>query len=189
MTLQDLIEDKKGVFVLYWYDREDNLVSRMCYPEVINQRTVYLLRENIDTMADRNLFCLVFEDLTSDKIYVYNKGALINGDIVVIESDDFSVSESDKRMFYRYAISSDLMLMNRHHHEKVTLNNISYTGVNIFTNTELKMGEEIMLYDPGEIIPVYIPGKVVYIDGKGNYGVMVCGNYDHINRIVVPKII
>ena len=189
MTLTELISQKEGVFVLYWYDLQDELVSRVCYPEVVSDDTVVLLNENIETMADRNLFCLVYEELSSNHVYVFNKGALINTDKVFIKSDDLSVSESDKRMFYRYGISTDLVLMNKHHHERVKLNNISYTGVNITTDIPLKMGEEIMLYDPSEVVPVYIPGEVVYIERENNYGIMICGNYDHINRIVVPKII
>jgi hypothetical protein len=189
MTLLDLIKEKKGVFVLYWYDTEDNLVSQMCKPEIINDRTVKLLDDNINSMATRNLFCLVFEEISSDNVYIFNRGALKNSSEVIIEDDDFEVDTSDKRMFYRYELSTELMLMNKAHHEKVHLNNISYTGVSINTPIKLQMGEEIMLYDPGEIVPVYIPGVVVYVDGKDNYGVMICGNYDHINRIVVPNII
>lgn len=189
MTLLDLIKEKKGVFVLYWYDSDDNLVSAMCKPEIVDERTVKLLDENIYSMATRNLFCLVFEEISSDNVYIYNRGALKNSDEVIIESNDFEVDTSDKRMFYRYELSTELMLMNMAHHEKVHLNNISYTGVSINTPTKLQMGEEIMLYDPGEVVPVYIPGVVVYADDKDNYGIMICGNYDHINRIVVPNII
>lgn len=189
MTLIDLINEKKGIFVLYWYDGDDNLISEMVEPKVINYTTVELCDGVISSMASRNLFCLVFEEVPSDNVYIYNRGVLVNGEKVLIESDDFTVNESDKRMFYRYNISSDLMLMNKNHHERVVLNNISYTGVSIKCRTELEMGEEIMLYDPTETVPVYIPGEVVYRDEKGDYGIMISGNYDHINRIVVPNVI
>ncbi len=189
MTLIDLINEKKGIFVLYWYDSDDSLVSQVVEPKVINYRTVQLKETNIGTMAGRNLFCLVFEELSSDNVFIYNRGVLINSETVTLESEDLTVSESDKRMFYRYNISSDLMLMNKKHHEKVKMNNISYTGVSIHTATELDMGEEIMLYDPSENVPVYIPGEVVYKGDNGDYGIMISGNYDHINRIVVPSII
>ncbi len=189
MTLIDLINEKKGIFVLYWYDSEDNLVSQVVKPKSISYDTVEIMEGNIDSMARRNLFCLVFEEVPSDNVYIYNRGVLINNETVVLKSEDFTVDETDKRMFYRYNISSDLMLMNKKHHERVHMNNISYTGVNIHTFSELELGEEIMLYDPGENVPVYIPGEVVYRDDNGDYGIMISGNYDHINRIVIPNII
>ncbi|MBR1861407.1 MAG: PilZ domain-containing protein [Lachnospiraceae bacterium] len=189
MKLTDLISEKKGTFVLYWYDEEDNLVSKMCEPKVINEKTVLLMSEPIKSMATHNLFCLVFEELLSDNVLIFNRGVISNIDSVKLVSDDFTVDESDKRMFYRYEMSTELMLMNREHHERVHLNNISYTGVNISTATKLKMDEEIMLYDPEELIPVYIPGRVVYDDENNNYGVMICGNFDHINRVVVPNLL
>ncbi len=189
MTLIDLINEKKGIFVLYWYDSEDSLVSQVVKPKVINYKTIELEPTNIGTMASRNLFCLVFEEVSADNVYIYNRGVLVNGESVTLESEDFSVNESDKRMFYRYNISSDLMLMNKKHHERVKMNNISYTGVSINTPANLDMGEEVMLYDPGENVPVYIPGQIVYKNDRGDYGIMISGNYDHINRIVVPNII
>ncbi len=189
MTLIDLINERKGIFVLYWYDVEDNLVSEVVKPIVLSFNTVEIMQNSIESMARRNLFCLVFEEVPSDNVFIYNRGVLVNNENVVLRSDDFTVDESDKRMFYRYNISSDLMLMNKKHHERVHLNNISYTGVNIHAFSNLELGEEIMLYDPTENVPVYIPGEVVFKDDNGDYGIMICGNYDHINRIVIPNII
>ncbi len=189
MTLTDLIDGKKGIFVLYWYDSEDNLISEIVEPRMINFDTVLIRNTNISSMATRNLFCLVFEEVPSDNVYIYNKGVLQNGDRVLLKSEDLSVNESDKRMFYRYNISTELMLMNKKHHNRIRLNNISYTGVSIHTDTKLDMYEEVMLYDPTENIPVYIPGTVVYDSGSGDYGIMISGNYDHINRIIIPNVI
>ena len=188
MTLIDLIKENKGVFVLYWYNAEDNLESEVCTPSIIDYRTVKLKDDIIVSMATRNLYCLVYEDVSSDIVYIFNKGVLTNVDGVFIESEDFQVDTGDKRMFFRYDLSTDLMLMNRRRHERVKLNNISYTGVNITTPIPLEMGEEVMLYDPSEIVPVYIPGEVVHKGEDNTYGVMISGNFDHINRVVIPKI-
>ena len=188
MQLTDLIKENKGVFVLYWYNREDNLESEVCTPAIVDYRTIRLKDDIIPSMASKNLYCLVYEDVESDTVYIFNKGVLVNVEGVSIESEDFEVDTGDKRMFFRYELSSDLMLMNRKRHERVHMNNISYTGVNITTTIPLDMGEEVMLYDPSEIIPVYIPGEVVHKGDDNTYGVMISGNFDHINRVVIPKI-
>ena len=42
MLLTDLIKENKGVFVLYWYNSEDNLESEVCTPKVIDYRMIQL---------------------------------------------------------------------------------------------------------------------------------------------------
>lgn len=187
MTLNELIEEKKGTFILYWFNRENVMVSKKCYPEIIDEHTVQLFDRPIDSMARKSLFCLLFEEQDEGNIYSINKGYLKNVNNVLLVTDSLDVMINDKRAFFRFDLGVEIMLMNARYHEKIEVCDMSYNGVKIKADFVLDIGEDVMIYDSNETRPVFIPGKVVYSNGEGVYGLNITGNYNHICEIVMSK--
>ena len=184
MTMKELIEEKQGRFILYWFNKENVMVSKECHPQVVDDHTVQLFDRHIPSMSKKSLYCLLFEEQNTDDIFSINKGYISNVNNVLLISDSLDVRVNEKRVFFRHDTSLKIMLMNSRYHDTVEILDMSYNGVRIRTEFLLDKGEDVLLYDPEERTPEYIPATIVYHDGKDIYGLSIKGNYNHICEIV-----
>ena len=188
MTLSQLVTEKTGTYVLYWYEG-NYLFSKVCTPEIVDDCTIRLVGENVPEMSHKSLFCLAFEEDGAEDIFIINKGLVENKDDgVYLNGTDFEVTLNDKRFFYRYEISAKIVVMGTKTNVLAQINNISYNGVNVTMHGDFEIGENVMMYDPDERTPIYIPGTIVYSGDGNDYGIIINGEYSHINKIVIPKI-